>query len=215
MDFQVTKNNVRDIVSRLREAVGSQSLTRSKAFEVFAQTLGIKNWDTLSALLKREEAPAAPVFRLEAPVELFVEAFACDDNMQGPSWAKVTVTQQFLDEVLRLRGLCQSQGVDLVAKSRCPDKWDGEESLRLRGDDLYVTADSWWFRACPKHSDYAVETRNIDIDTLLSLLSGNGSGDGYLVRYQDKLFYEPCGNSVDFIQMLVDDGELDESFAQD
>jgi hypothetical protein len=220
MDFQITKNNVRDIVSRLRQALGAESVSQSNAFEAFAKALGLKNWDTLSGLLKREGEPAsaaAPAYQLAAPVEVYVDAYACDYYGEGPSWAKVDLSQQFLDEVLRMQRICKEQGVDMVTKSWAPEKWEQEERLRLENDDLYVTAESWWFRARPKHADYAVETRSVDIANMLALL-GPGSpaeSTAHAATCKGVQFYVTSGDMTGFIQMLVDDGELDESFAED
>jgi len=219
MDFQITKSNVRDIVSRLRQALGAESVSQSNAFEAFAKALGLKNWDTLSGLLKREGEPtaaAAPAFQLEAPVEMYVDAYSCDYAGEGPAWAKVTLTPDFLNEVLRMQLICKEQDVDIVTKSWAPEKWEAEERLRLEGDDLYVTDDSWWFRARPKHADYAVETRNVDIRDMLALLvpCSKAESTAFLTMRQGKLFCIASGDMNGFIQMLVDDGELDESFEE-
>lgn len=220
MDFQITKSNIRDIVSRLRQALGSETVSQSSAFEAIAKALGLKNWDTLSGLLKREDEPAAlpaPAFQLAAPVEMYVDAYSCDYYGEGPAWAKVTLTPQFLNEVLRMQRICKEQDVDIVSKSWAPEKWEREERLHFEGDDLYVTDSSWWFRARPKHADYAVETRNVDIGDMLALLTPGSKAEStaYLAMRQGKLFYIAAGDMTGFIQMLVDDGELDESFAED
>lgn len=217
MDFQITKSNIRDIVSRLRQALGSETVSQSTAFEAVAKALGLKNWDTLSGLLKREVEPAdaaGPAVQLVAPIEMYVDAYTCDYYGEGPAWAKVTLTQQFLDQMLRMQRICKQQDVDIVTKSWAPEKWEREEQLNFEGDDLYVTADSWWFRARPKHADYAVETRNVDIRDMLALFvpCSKAESTAFLTIRQGKLFCIASGDMNGFIQMLVDDGELDESF---
>ena len=213
MDIRINKDTAREMARRLRAAVGTANLSQSQAYEALAATLGHPNWDTLAGLLKRESTEAAqPAFRLAAPITLYVDAFACDEWGEAPSWAQVLVDQAFVDEVLRLHGLVTQQGLDFVSTSWSAEMWDRQDDLRIQGDDLQVSKTAWWLRARPKHADYAVETRMIDVQVLLDVLSGKTHD--YLVRRKDMLFYDASGNTQGFIEMLVDDSVLDERYLE-
>jgi len=212
MQFEVTNTNVRSIVGRLRNAIGIDKLTASQAYEALAKTLGVKNWDTLSGQLGKESAQVPTTFKLAAPIDLYIDAFSCDAYGEGPAWARVSLTQEFLDELLRLRELCENNRISKVTKHYHADEWDRSESLRIQDDTLEIGWTSWWFRAQPKHTDYHVETRLINIKDMLAVLAGGT--DQYLAFRKDKLIYDAAGNIQGLVEMLVDAGELDESYLE-
>lgn len=111
------------------------------------------------------------------PFKLVVEAYATDEYGEGPSWADVTVTPEFLQTLERLRRVCQDEKLESVTVPQGPDRWDLEDDLRIRDDSLRVYRDDFWFEAHPKHSDYSVETRSILIDHLVQVARKIASGD--------------------------------------
>lgn len=98
------------------------------------------------------------------PFKLVIEAYTVGGVEGGPSWAELTVTEDFLNKLQRMRAVCEDAGLDSVSVSQCPDKWDREEELGMEGDTLKVWPDHFWFEASPD-----VETRMIDIDLLLEV----------------------------------------------
>lgn len=212
MQFEVTNTNVRSIVGRLRNAIGIDKLTASQAYEVLAKTLGVKNWDTLSGQLGKESTQAQTSFKLAAPIELYVDAFSCDAFGEGPAWASVTLTQEFVQELLRMQDLCENNHLSQVSKHYHADNWDRADDLNIQGDTLEVGSTSWWFRAQPKHTDYHVETRLMNIKDMMAVLAGGT--DQYLAFRKDKLIYDAAGNIQGLVEMLVDAGELDESYLE-
>lgn len=97
---------------------------------------------------------------------VFIEAYACDDNGDGPRFATVEVDDVFLSRLLTLRVLCGQHKLTEVRVEAGPDRWgpgDDVADLRLESDELVVSQNSFWFVAQPKHSQYHVETRMQDI----------------------------------------------------
>jgi len=100
------------------------------------------------------------------PFKLAIDAFACDEYADDPGYATLTVDQGFLDQLARLHGLCVAEHLESATVSMGPDAWGNEDELLLRGDSLNVWRDRrFWFSAKPKHADYIVETRSIDISS--------------------------------------------------
>lgn len=212
MQLNITKETTRTFVTRMRQALGLESVSQSKAYEVFAQAVGVKNWDTLSGILSKEEAAVVPSFTLQAPVELYIDAFACSEYADGPAWAMVYLTQEFINELLRLQSICKDNRLEFAVKSAYADDWQNQEEYRLTDDKLYVSQSSWWFRSQPKHADYHVESRYIELEDLFAVL--NGGTNKYLAFRKDKLMYDATGNVQNLVAMLVDSGNLDESYLE-
>lgn len=210
MEFNLNEKKVRQMAGRMRKVFGNDTLGHSKALEAVAQTLGYPNWDTLSGLLKNADRSR---FKLDKPVTIYVNAFSCDEFGDGPSWAKLTLTQAFIDTVLELQALCNTKDLDQTTKSWAVDAWGSREDLNLRDEDLAVGKHSWWIRARPKHADYDCETRMLDISWLLEALSKRVSTD-FLAWKKDVLLYDSAGNITGMLDELVDDGQLDESYLE-
>ena len=102
-----------------------------------------------------------------SPFKLVVEAYATNQYDEGPSWAEVTVTPEFLQTLERLRRICQDENLESVTIPQGPDRWDMEDVLWIRNDSLQTWRDNFWFEAYPKYGDYSVETRSILIDHLI------------------------------------------------
>lgn len=147
------------------------------------------------------------------PFKLIVEAYACDEFGDGPAYAVVTVDQPFLDKLVRFSRVCQENGLKSVTGDVGPDRWDGEDELRLRGDSLQVYGDSFWFTAYPKHASYNVETRNIEIGDLLDIAE---AGPGAPVqndcfRWSDgRLYYASDPGLVDDLIDMIEESESSE-----
>lgn len=208
MEFHLNEKKVRNMAVRMRQVFGNDHLSHSKALEVVAQTLGYKNWDTLSGLLKRAETPR---FSLDKPVTLFVGAFSHDSWSKQPDWVKLTLDQAFIYTLLEMKSLCNDKDLDETSRSCLSGEWHRGEELRIQGDNLIVSRTAWWLQARPKHADHYVETRMLDIDMMLEALSKKTDND-YLAWRRDVLLYDTAGNIKEMLEQLVDAGELDESY---
>ncbi|WP_126448403.1 hypothetical protein [Sulfuricystis multivorans] len=118
------------------------------------------------------------------PFRLVIEAYTVGGIDDRPSWAELTVTEDFLNKLQRMRAVCEDAGLDSVSVSQAPDKWDREEELGIEGDTLKVWPDHFWFEA---NSD--IETRMIDIDFLIQVAKKIAIGDtenpllpGFMIR---------------------------------
>lgn len=100
------------------------------------------------------------------PFELVIDVFTTNEYGDSPAYAVVEVTPLFLDEVARLSELCRAHALTAVEVSASPERWDAEDEFRLQDDALHVQKNVFWFAAYPKHADYDVETRGIDIKDL-------------------------------------------------
>lgn len=213
MQIQVNETAARGMAARLRTAAGENVMPQSKAFEVLSQALGFKNWDTLSALLKKKEpAPVGPV--LAKPVDLFIVCSAADENYTAPDYCKVSLTQEFVDRMLKLQALCVEQDLSELREWRRVE-WGGkdtdlgeDESWRMEMEELAVGKNSMWLSAEPKHGNYRVESRAIEIDKLVQALQTKVSPTDYLVWCEGRLLYEPTADIEYFAQMLRDAGEF-------
>ncbi|KWT98280.1 hypothetical protein APY03_0415 [Variovorax sp. WDL1] len=159
-------------------------------------------------MLKRE---AQASFKMDNPVTLYLSAFACDEFGEAPRWAKVTLDQAFMDQLLAMRTRCIEQNLDLQATSAEPEAWqeDGMFPRRVSGTAVYVNKGGWWFQGYPKHCNYAIETRMVEIETLLTVLKTRTSSE-YLAWHGDVLVYETAGDMQPFVESLIEEGELEE-----
>lgn len=96
-------------------------------------------------------------------VLVYLEAYACDDNGDGPRWARLSVDAAFLARVSYLAALVEAHRLASVNTYDAPEAWDGEAELRLRNHALVVSGGDFWFEAHPKHATYHVETRMVDV----------------------------------------------------
>lgn len=217
MEITINPNTVRTMVKRLRENLG---LTQSAAYEAVAQTLGHPNWDTLSGMLKAEllaqdnsvfaqaakrhhwrTAPPA----LKQPFMLVWEAFACDEYGEGPGWGQLEVTQEVLNELHEMQTLCLQNSCE-ISRDFGGMEWGNDDSLRLRGDELHVSASSFWVRARPKHCDYYVETRMMDIEELFKLIDqGQAAATPYLA-WADGVLFKDGSSAKQFALQMLDEG---------
>jgi hypothetical protein len=207
MKIEVNEKTFRGMASRLREE-SNEELKNCESFEKLSRILGFKNWDTLSGLLKRGQQVA---LTLERPLTLYVEAFACDEYGESPTWAKLTINQEFVDALLRLQGVCKSNNLHMVSEYWPVDAWQDDDNYRMRGETLEVTDGNWWIKAYPKHVDYNCETRMIGVKELVEILDGSAPLNGrYWVRKGDVLVYDSSGEASRMLDSLIEEGELQE-----
>lgn len=135
----------------------------------------------------REVAP-----QIDAPFEFAVEAHSSNEWVNGPDYAVLTIDQAFIDLLTRLRRACKDNGLESVNATYYPKAWDREEALRIQGDSLRVTrSGSFWFEGHPKHCDWGVETKCLEIDDLLKIVEDRLTGDlpeGYILS-NGRLFF--------------------------
>lgn len=203
MDIKINIDTATAMARRLRKKIGLDVIAESKSFEALAQALGFKNWDTLSGKLKAEKPSASVLVSLSVPKELFVLAFACDENGDSADWARIDLNNGFLERVLRLREMCKTQKLEHVCVDDQPAYWHDPSEVSIRGESLYVSEGSFWFRGTPKHCDYAVETRSVDIEGLLKLLQG-GESDENMQLHLDAVVISSYGDASGLIQCIED-----------
>lgn len=227
MELKLQRDTLLEMSKRLQkewsniESAGP--LKTGVALEVLSHVLGYKNWDTLSGLVKAS-ANSAPTgvegisaadiervgYRLTPPkvgkpFTFFWEAFACDEWGEGPAWAKLEVTQAFVDELHKLQTQCLKDKVNLSV-DHSVDEWDNEDSLRLHGVELHVTQSLVWLSAHPKQANYNVETRLMDIKDFFDAIEGNNT---QWLAWADGVLFKDGASAKELAQGLVDNGELD------
>lgn len=231
MEINLNETTVRAMANRLRthlQASASIECSLSMSLESTAKMLGHKNWDTLIGILRKEETPAAEVARrlkdwatfgwrekppvVGKPFVLMWEAFACSEWGDGPSWAKIEVTQEFVNELHRQQTQCLEQTLSSIHVDYQCEQWHNDDELRIRGEELVVDRASFWLRAYPKHADYAVETRMIDVKDFFDVIERGEQAGTEHMAWADGVLFKDGSSAKNFAQCLADDGYLDESF---
>jgi hypothetical protein len=126
-----------------------------------------------------------PIFE---PFTLVVKAYPTSNFGEGPEYAEISVTPDFIEHLLKLSKLCEDHGLQSVTTSDAVDRWDMDHELRITGDSMRVWDGTFWFEAWPKHADYHVETLAIEIASLASVAALSSEGAGFR-RIGDKVFY--------------------------
>lgn len=103
---------------------------------------------------------------------LILGAHAVSDHADGPAWARIELTEEFLRKVEQLSALCSEHKLRSVTTHAAPDEWDLQDELRLTYDRLEVHGDSLWFSCSPKHGTYECETHAIGLEDLKALIAG-------------------------------------------
>jgi hypothetical protein len=214
MEIKLDAKTVRQIASRARNLVGPSGMSHSQSLEAAAKLLGHYNWDTLSGLMKKTEAaPNAASFELKKPFSMFLTASAVEENQHGPSWAKLTVDQSFIDAVVGLHQLCALNGLASVNKPWAVDEWeqvqakaDGEERYYW-GDECQVDKRS--FQMVSMDDYISVHTSFVDIAQFFETAkTGKTAGAGF-TWVNDILLFDNCYYDVSrFVEELVDAGSL-------
>lgn len=131
-------------------------------------------------------APATPSALLGEGESLtvYAEAYAADDNGDGPTLAEFEVDQAFFDRLSRLHTVCVENNLTEARAEGGPDwgPYGIEDKLRLENHELVVTgAGDFWYTADVRHADYHVETRAVNIADFIEIVrSARAQGDEYM-----------------------------------
>jgi hypothetical protein len=164
MDISLNEDQVKRMATRLRDAIGRETLSQSKALETLALTLGHPNWDTLVGLLRLE---ARTNTFLEKPVNLYLEVGSSDEFGESPIWARIELSDAWLTQLQQLASLCHQRNLYSTSVSSGCDEWEREEYFRMNVQELFVDKEWFWIQAYPKHSNHSVSTLPITIEHLL------------------------------------------------
>ncbi len=148
------------------------------------------------------EVRSAPSFK---PFKLVVEAYATSEFGEGPEFAVVTVTPEFIDKLVRLRRVCKEHDLESLTIGMAPDMWDQEGDLRIRNNSLRVWGADFWFEAHPKHADYNVETKRISIGDL-AFVATLGMEGACFKRIGETVLYAESDEGMDHLQHLLEEG---------
>ena len=110
---------------------------------------------------------------------LILGAHAVSDHADGPAWARIEVTEEFLRKVEQLYALCAEHKLRSVTTHAAPDEWDLQDELSLTWDRLEVHGSILWFSCSPKHGTYECESDVIELAQLRRLLEGKPE-DGFV-----------------------------------
>lgn len=114
---------------------------------------------------------------------VYIEAYACGENGDGPQYAKLEITSEFIERLKKLQALCVEHGLSELRVYRAPEAWgpgDVEEELQLSCAELVVTNSSFWFTDYPKYGDYSIETRSQEIEEFVQAVSTDGDAAVFL-----------------------------------
>ena len=103
---------------------------------------------------------------------LILGAHAVSEHADGPAWARVELTEEFLRKVERLSALCAEHKLRSVTTHDAPAEWDLQDELSLTWDRLEVYGNSLWFSCSPKHGTYECETQAFGLEDLKATLTG-------------------------------------------
>lgn len=218
MQIELTSKSVRDMAARVVKT--HPDMTKPKVLEVLAHAFGHRNFDTLSGLLKTEALqpldPAKPdtlpeISALKFPVTLWLECQVMADRY-GPRWARLVLTQTFLETVLELQARCRQWNSRVITEEGRPDEWDEyaghNRYFNMRDSQLCVSQERFWFQAHPKHCTYYVETRAVYISDLLDLLKA-GSGGQEDFCWAGGELYRDSGSVLDLFDTLPGNANID------
>lgn len=103
--------------------------------------------------------------------EIFIEAYACDDYGDGPTYASVVIDDSFVEEIKALDALINEHDLTEVRKFMTPEHWGPKgvaDELMLQCGELVVVRGGFFrFVDRPRHADYSVKTRAVGINLVL------------------------------------------------
>lgn len=213
MQLNVNRTTVMAMAARLRRTLGVEAVTQSLSLEAVASALIGKNWDTLSGMLKSEAQPTPPSAKLalNKPVSLYVPVFSTAEYGESPSWACISLDDDFLEMLNHRKDLCLREKLGFIAADYYVENWDSEFDNSIEFEDLYISKFGFWVRAVPKHTSDAFETRMISIEELLDTLASKTNGK-CLKWEKDVLIYTTDGNTKSLLEVLVNSDELPEEY---
>lgn len=103
---------------------------------------------------------------------LILGAHAVSEYADGPAWARVELTEEFLRKVERLSALCSEHKLRSVTVHGAPVEWDLQDELNLTWDRLEVHGEALWFSCSPKHGTYECESKVIGLEDIKAILTG-------------------------------------------
>lgn len=239
MQIEISHESALNMAQRLNQNVQAalgcttaSALQHSQSLEILANTLGYENWDTLSGMLKANEAGdnvafAAPptewtpakkqyaesIGRREkppviaTPFNFYWEALACSEWGEGPKWATIFVTQAFVNMLHDWQTQCLTRGSKL-SFNEAPDAWDSDDEYRIVDETLNVSNTSFWFSARPKQADYNVETRMLAIKDFFDAIDNPEHRMSHLAWADGMLFMaDSCAKNL--AQQLLDEDVID------
>ena len=107
---------------------------------------------------------------------VYFGAYATNE-FEGPLYARLDVTPDFILTLRRLRALCSEQRLAQARINDAPDEWGPgtiEEEMRLEAPELVVTPHMFWFTDTPRHMPFHIETACEAIDRFVETVSGPG-----------------------------------------
>lgn len=135
----------------------------------------------------------------------FVLYWGCSEWVDGPQWARMEVTQAFVDEVHRLHAHCLGHHVS-VSKNLLLAEWENSAEYRPGGDELHVSASFLWLSTRPKHADYDVETHLIGIKEFFDAIEGKSTRD---LAWAGEVLVKDSFLAKELARGLKDKAELD------
>lgn len=137
--------------------------------------------------------------------KIYIEAYACDDDGDGPEWAEITDPSSLLGRIVALQRVVHEHNLSEARVYLAPDVWGPagvEEELRLRGEELVVTSDSFRFTCHPKHADYQCETRAQGITDFMGAFSAGETGVLYLGSSPNELAERVQDEAEDGLEVI-------------
>ena len=156
------------------------------------------------------------------PFTLVMQAFVCDENGEGPAYAKILVTPELLRKIAALAASMQTLGIRSAHVDDDDGIWaDGDESYRMRGTDMVVMPlpggfekASFFFQGHPKHVDYNCETRAVDLKDLIACIGKAGELPTGFEREYGVLFYDGGWGSInDLVRMYMEEDDATDRLA--
>ena len=138
------------------------------------------------------------------PFTLILEAFACDEHGDSPSYAEVTVTPEFLAQVVRLAAHTGALGIRAALVDHDDGIWSDPGQELLMGGTAMVLApyrddiveSSFFFQGVPSAAEYICETRPIEWKDLLACIGNAGDLPIGFKREYGVLFYDGGSGSI-------------------
>ena len=111
----------------------------------------------------------------EAPAvtrRLVIEAYCTNEFGEGPGFAVVTIDRAFVDLVKKHQAIVVAND-GLYFSSSCGIVWENKPDYRIRSESLSVGSSEFFFTGQPKHVDYEVVTRPVEIEELEGYLASD------------------------------------------
>lgn len=157
------RNASKAALARFKE-MGVQ-VSHAQVLEAFAGAFGHANWHVMKQQLPKK----AKKFAVRNKVTLYLETYfilECDPGFL--SWVGVTLTEQFMAELLRLQAAAKETNSS-VTVAEWPSELSDEEYIKH--SHLVVTETDFWFEMRDKYSNGHYEFPAFSIDLAKQLVS--------------------------------------------